>query len=1845
MPTLNELLDAAPDAFDSESSTAEAPQPKNRIASGKSLDQLLDEAPDAFHVQAVPETKQRGVIGEFTKAASEAFRSLVKSPQLLLMDDDQFYDELRKEARAQTKELPAEGIAGGAARIAGSIVGGVGEFAASTAMAGETGPAAPFIGPAVAFGATSAWESAVNAGIKALQEGKTKQEVIKIARDIAKVGAGTGAVTAAAFGATGLIPKTVSALARTAATSAIGTTAGVGGQLAENIAEKEAGLDVSPTEGLLEQAVVMGLLPVVAHAKDLYRQARLAKDPAIAKTIQKSADEVARQELAKADVTPVENDTPEIKQAKEAIQKFVTGAELKTPKGVHPEEVGSERMAKSLEAEIASDPVKPAILPKSDLANVSGSKFRPEVPETAHEEEKGISVIDEIKASGAKTIADIQRLFPQAQLNREAARKLRDQAWGKPEQPTAKPKPPEEPPAPAAEMVEKQPPKPPGKPTELSPEDLAATSTELGEMTDEEAGSATSPTAGETTTATPAEPATKTETVKPKEKNAIPEQKPSEEVFRDEGKRAGEGVGLPQVGARDTEPEKPAETQKPEAPAKQDVKLGQWPESEWSYSHLKSLPMTERANRARYLGLRDKEGLVEVSPKKIADRAKQRLDEIKATPKPVVTLEPQTLTPAIVTEAGQTLTGPNHAAIRSDAAKQGTDAITGSKEGFVNDKGEFVSRSDGAKWFEQKTGKKPATEGELHSEDLRDAGLLEHLPKESKETPSPAAEAKSEPEKRSAAPTGEGHTIEGARAEAEKGYEKFSIRKKSRDVNERLKQYGDDAETQSQNLIQQVLRPAFQKRTGDEAYSRANSIIAVRPEGALGSAFDRRGKEGFEKIFGKRVVFYRDTVRGGALEGYATAIDPDVIFVNADAETPWIRVAAHELFHQMANERPDLFKSIIHVVKDDLLANRDKLMERYGDDYKGGEIPEEVMADFAGEQITEPAFWKRFAEKEPHLFHKAAIAILDWLKDVGDLLRGGGYQATKFFKDVESARNVVVDALAQYTKEKGGQWESDQGRFSISKAPIEQYADALKGIKGEKRSLREQFGEAFDVGLRLSKAKDAFGKGLDGLKATGDFLIERFKGIERVDDLLRAKGLLSEALETRGRQVYKWVRAAKKAVPQGRYQAAIRKWVDAGGDMEKLKEGARETKPQFRRAYEDAQNLSPENLKIAQETRKYHEARLQEAIDAGVLEDGVTDYIHRMYERRPELGKKLAAFFQSGILKTNPALTKERVFTMDWQAEKEGFVPNQSFIDAVAEYESSLSRAIAARQFVARSNELMAPDGRPVVDIKGMGIPITDEEGKRSGTLIKPQFNPQKANVQGTPNYRADYVNREYSALSKWKWVSSDAGGKPIFVQGDVAIHPDFVQRFDALLEPSRVRYGKYGHIMRPALAVSSAFKQTMLDLSGFHQVQIAVHAAEHKVLPWNIAQDIDFQHPDTQLLLRSGMTIGGEYHYAKEGLIGSSLIRQVPVLGPIAESYHEWLFRDFIPRVKYTMARKALERNRERYAGKMSEEQIGLKTASQANDAFGGQNAVMLERSKTAQDMARLIMLAPDFLESRAKFAASALALGGKRFGNEQRTALLLGALTMYTAARVINQLDEGHPHFEPENMFSWVHNGQAYSLRTVQGDILHLLEKPLNFWMHRLNPVFGRTLLGAATQRDEFGRKRSPLEMLWDTASNVVPISLRTSRERSIWESMANAFGITDRRWQDTDDAFKLARKWKDEHGIGERGEFIYDPDKDPLRGLKVRLSRNDDAGAANEIKKLLDSKIYTMEKLDAYFRRYRDMAFTGSKTNDKKWQAELSEDQKKTVDAAKDHKQAIAKLYQKARGQYKQALANPL
>lgn len=798
---------------------------------------------------------------------------------------------------------------------------------------------------------------------------------------------------------------------------------------------------------------------------------------------------------------------------------------------------------------------------------------------------------------------------------------------------------------------------------------------------------------------------------------------------------------------------------------------------------------------------------------------------------------------------------------------------------------------------------------------------------------------------------------------------------------------------------------------------------------------------------------------------------------------------------------------------------------------------------------------------------------------------------------------------------------------------IEQLSQAFKRIGQEKVPLSQKVKEAFALGQQRELSKDLIARTLSALKTSGDWLIDTWRGQGDLDPILKTKGQLSYELEARGWRMRQAMKEMRRAVPSRAAREAIAKYVDAGGDTSKLQESAATVPAGRRQAYVRAMQLSADEKIVAEHIRSYFDSRLQEAIDAGVVSQGIEDYIHRIYPRDTQWRKGVINAVQNGVLDTRtPGLAKQRIFELDADAERAGYAPVSDFIPRILDYEASLSKVIASRAAVKRFSEIKMPDGNKMIEPAGLGIPIESPEGVREATLINPSRKPGEwpTSADGRP-----YVGRDYPALKKWKWASNDTEGNPIFVQGDVMIHPDAVHRIDALLEPSKVR--KYA-AARAALTVGSVFKQTMLDFSGFHQVQIAVHGLEHKVNPFNLVKEIDTTDPKIVGLLKGGMTLGGEHVSGlyQEGLVGRSLSRQVPGLGQLMQSYHDYLFQDFIPRVKTTMALHALERNRTRFAkdlasGRMTEGALYHQTAKEANAAFGELNYIMLERSKTAQDLSRLVLLAPDFLEARGRFALQA----ATRLGGEQRMALLLGGLTMYAVARIWNKAVNDDYHWEPENAFSLIYKGKAYSLRTVQGDILHAIEEPVRFWLHRLNPTITRPLFELATGRDEFGRKRDFWQVMGDSISNIVPISLRSSREQSLFNSFLNAFGVGVRRYSDIQKTYQAANDWKTKNKIrGEPGEFIYDPAKDVYRGLKLAILDGNDAIAASEYRKLMDSKAVTAAQATEHFNRYARSPFTGSVGNEAKFKRTLSEEQLREYEAARQEKQRILQGFYRAK-----------
>jgi hypothetical protein len=888
-----------------------------------------------------------------------------------------------------------------------------------------------------------------------------------------------------------------------------------------------------------------------------------------------------------------------------------------------------------------------------------------------------------------------------------------------------------------------------------------------------------------------------------------------------------------------------------------------------------------------------------------------------------------------------------------------------------------------------------------------------------------------------------------------------------------------------------------------------------------------------------------------------------------------------------------------------------------------------ALADKLREQFKTPV-----TRKELGSFGVVPKVINTAVEIAARIIEGGG--------KVVDAINAAVDHIKAHHK---GAFDEAGFRDQFMRAyhpegveptSIEKLTDSIEKLAS---SGEGSPAKAFDLGAAVSRAKDSISAATDGLRAAGRYLKRRLIGKPEVT---KFKGVLGDrhlSLSESAANVRRWMEKVKKQIPDVKLREAISNWIDVGGDPALLKKAAAETKPQFRAGYERALKLTPEEMDVAKNLKTYFDERLQQAIDAGVLEDGIENYIHRVYEQDSPWRKGVIAELRSGIFAGKPSLAKQRVFEYDFEAEKQGKRPIKDFAKRVAAYDLALNKAIADRQAVKDMMAIKMPDGRPMIDTAGGGKVIKDAAGETDATLIN---RSQKRIDESKPeNNRGDFKSFDHPALRKWKWVASDSEGKPIFVQGDVLVHPDAINQIRTLFERSRIRQHPVGNLL---LKTSSTIKQTMLDLSLFHQVQIGVHGMEHRT--FKPVKEIDFSDPNVRGLIRGGAVVGetsGAEHF-QEGLAGSSLTKHIPWLGDRIQAYQQYLFGDYIPRLKVSMGLHALERNRERFKN-LSEDELYHMTANQMNAAFGELNYEMMGRSKTTQDMLRLMLLAPDFLEARGRFAGQASTVygglphvrDGKLTVGEQGNALILGAITMYITARIMNKVLNDEYHFEPKNAFNIIHNGRAYGLRTVQGDLIHAATEPGQFTNHRLNPVYGRPLLEFVTGRDYFGRKRSAGDKLKDIAQTPIPISLKgaiSGQEQTLFDSFLNSVGIVAKRDSASSDIAKLAEDWRKKNKVsGEPGEFIYDAEKDKYRPIRLAAERGDVAVVRSEIAKAIAKDGITENQVYQHFRKMQSHNFSGSRAHEQDFVDSLTADQKNIYADAKKERERINDLVAEA------------
>ena len=645
---------------------------------------------------------------------------------------------------------------------------------------------------------------------------------------------------------------------------------------------------------------------------------------------------------------------------------------------------------------------------------------------------------------------------------------------------------------------------------------------------------------------------------------------------------------------------------------------------------------------------------------------------------------------------------------------------------------------------------------------------------------------------------------------------------------------------------------------------------------------------------------------------------------------------------------------------------------------------------------------------------------------------------------------------------------------AYQQTPVERLTSEVSKLSTPKQNFVDKINVGERVAASFDRIKDAVSDGISRLKGTFAGWVDAYKNPPEMTDYRTAKGNYLGARQINGIRTMRLVKSIQDKFPNKLRQEAITNYIQAEGNESVLSQRAMNSAdPKLKAGYEAALKLTPEEKLFAQDIGIFHADKLDEAIKAGILEDGIDNYIRQAWKKESPYTKGMQAENNAGMLQTNPSFLKKRIFDSYFDGEQKGAIPIDKRAGyLVSAYNRAFDEAIAARAYIKSLFEGKAQDGRPLVSVSGAGSPVP-RGGTAEAYIIKPRVLSKDT---------GEYKYIDHPSLRKWKWVASDDKGKPIILQGDVYVHPEIFKDMKNMLGRSAIQDIP---ILKNVLALSQDLKGIIMSFSGFHQFQTGEHAVFHKVNPFR-PEEINLRDPVTVQLVNHGLKVYDHDGMAgmSEGLSSSGLINKLPGVGEYLQKYTNYLFQDYIPRVKVLMGKEAYARNLKRYASKLTEDQIATITANQSNAAFGEQNYAMMGRSKTFQDILRLTLLAPDFLEARARFVGQAL----KPYGREQGAALARGAIGIYAGCRILNTAISGNPHWDTP--FGVVIDGREYGTRTVFGDLYHLFADTRSYVYHRINPATTKLIVESLTGRDEYGRKRDAEQTITDYVKTFHPI-----------------------------------------------------------------------------------------------------------------------------------------------------------
>jgi hypothetical protein len=341
---------------------------------------------------------------------------------------------------------------------------------------------------------------------------------------------------------------------------------------------------------------------------------------------------------------------------------------------------------------------------------------------------------------------------------------------------------------------------------------------------------------------------------------------------------------------------------------------------------------------------------------------------------------------------------------------------------------------------------------------------------------------------------------------------------------------------------------------------------------------------------------------------------------------------------------------------------------------------------------------------------------------------------------------------------------------------------------------------------------------------------------------------------------------------------------------------------------------------------KYFDDRFKKLVDAGVLnpEDYKQNYLKQLWEDKPEV---VDAVFNKGGVGREPGLSKESVFKSYKSGIKAGLTPKfNNIADIAGEFEKEFTNAMKDKELY----DYLSTKG-----VKLGNKSISDPSTWKQIAKLDPEAQKMVANYfSKSPESLHNIAN----VVSGTKNLALTQGLP--YRTGQVSAHGFNVLQSDIMAQ---------------------GFKK---GLSDFFKGSI------------NPETDLAYVKQNSSMikkLIENGMNWTDiEDHSALSSDKVSSLIDKIPGAGQAnilrRKMFEDPLFKVHLPATKL---RIALDRFQQ-LVPKVGENEALKGAASYANDFAGGVDKTF--RNKTYQDIARIGLLAPDWLESRANIAIKGL-------------------------------------------------------------------------------------------------------------------------------------------------------------------------------------------------------------------------------------------------------------------------------